>query len=131
MGRYFKMEQLNTQQIKEAKYLYDNESLRELSFEEPDAIIFWDDGRQSLITEKADDFINAYETALDFFIKKLSIDYKENLNEFAKSLGYGLGKTAFSIGDFLKDWNEYSELDLRDLIKDCFDGEELGDVYDG
>ena len=36
------MEQLNTEQVKEAKYLYENQVLKDLSLEEPDAILFWE-----------------------------------------------------------------------------------------
>lgn len=123
------MEQLNAEQLKEAKYLYDNEALRDLSLEDPEAILFWDGSEQSLITSQADDFDNAYETAMDFFVKKLNEDYKGNLNKFAQSLGYGLGKTAFLMGDFLRDWSDYNEEDLKDIIKDYYDGENLEDVY--
>lgn len=125
------MEQLDSKQIKEAKYIYDNESLRDLADEEPDALLFWDGDEQALITKHAGDFDNAYETAMDFFTYKLERDYKGNLNEFAKMLGYGLGVKAFSMANFLRDWNDYSEDSLREIIKDDFNGDYLEDVYNG
>ena len=57
-------------------------------------------------------------------------DYKGDLNKFAKSLGYGLGKASFSMGDFLADWNDLNQDSLKELIFEYFDGEELGDIYD-
>ena len=89
------MEQLNTEQVKEAKYLYENQVLKDLSLEEPDAILFWDGEEQALITKNAGDLDNAYEKPMDFFMKKVNRDYKGDLNKFAKSLGYGLGKASF------------------------------------
>lgn len=125
------MEQLNSSQIKEAKYIYNSESLHDLADEEPDAILFWDGDEQALITKYTDDFANAYKTAMDFFTYKLKRDYKDNLNEFAKMLGYGLGAKAFSMADFLRDWNGYSEDSLKEIIRDDFNGDYLEDVYNG
>ena len=79
------MEQLNTEQVKEAKYLYENQVLKDLSLEEPDAILFWDGEEQALITKNADDFDNAYKEPMDFFMKKVNQDYKGDLNKLAKS----------------------------------------------
>lgn len=124
------MEQLNTEQVKEAKYLYENQVLKDLSLEEPDAILFWDGEEQALITKNAGDLDNAYEKPMDFFMKKVNRDYKDDLNKFAKSLGYGLGKASFSMGDFLADWNDLNQDSLKELIFEYFDGEELGDIYD-
>lgn len=123
------MEQLNTEQVKETKYLYENQTLKDLSEEEPDAILFWDGDEQALITKHADDLDNAYETAMDFFTYKLDRDFHGNLNEFAKMLGYGLGAKAFSMADFLVDWNNYSEDALREIIHDDFNGDYLEDIY--
>lgn len=124
------METLNAEQVKEAKYLYENQALKDLSLEEPGAILFWDGEEQALITKNADDFDNAYKEPMDFFMKKVNQDYKGDLNQLAKSLGYGLGKASFSMGDFLADWYDLNEDTLRGLIIDYFDGEELGDIYD-
>lgn len=124
------MEPLNAEQVKEPKYLYENQALRDLSLEEPDAILFWDGEEQALITKNAGDLDNAYEKPMDFFMKKVNRDYKGDLNKFAKSLGYGLGKASFSMGDFLADWNDLNQDSLKELIFEYFDGEELGDIYD-
>lgn len=124
------METLNAEQVKEAKYLYENQALKDLSLEEPGAILFWDGEEQALITKNADDFDNAYKEPMDFFMKKVNQDYKGDLSKFAKSLGYGLGKASFSMGDFLADWNDLNQDSLKELIIDYFDGEELGDIYD-
>lgn len=124
------METLNAEQVKEAKYLYENQALKDLSLEEPDAILFWDGEEQALITKNADDFDNAYEKPMDFFMKKVNQDYKGDLNELARVLGYEPNKPSFSMGDFLADWYDLNEDTLRGLIIDYFDGEELGDIYD-
>ena len=118
------MRPLSSSQIKEVKFMFDAQNLRELAEENPDDIICWVGNEQYLITDSMD-FDNSFEDAKEFFKWRLRAN-RNSIDSLAKELGYS-GLPNFTIWDFLEDFDFTDNDILEEKIIENYDGERLGD----
>lgn len=82
-------------------------------------------GRDALIGDSADDFVNGFNSATDFIQGRLNY-YKGDLNELANEMNYGGKLPKPSHFDFIVDLSSYGD-DLLQFIKDSYQCELLTD----
>ncbi|MBW0437241.1 hypothetical protein KDZ21_03735 [Lactobacillus crispatus] len=121
------LKNLAKDQMKEAKFIFDSESLVSLANEAPDDLLVWVGGQEYLISKLgANDIPHSFESADDFFKWRLAVN-DNNLNKFAKELGYLNGKPYCTAWDFLQDFDFTDEEILRDKVTECYQSTKLGD----
>lgn len=118
------MRPLSSSQIKEVKFMFDAQNLRELAEENPDDIICWVGNEQYLITNSMD-FDNSFEDAKEFFKWRLRAN-RNSIDGLAKELGYS-GLPRRTSWDFLEDFDFTDNDILEEKIIENYDGERLGD----
>lgn len=118
------MRPLSSSQIKEVKFMFDSQNLRELAEENPDDIICWVGNEQYLITDSMD-FDNSFEDAKEFFKWRLRAN-RNSIDSLAKELGYS-GLPNCTSWDFLEDFDFTDNDILEEKIIENYDGERLGD----
>lgn len=118
------MRPLSSSQIKEVKFMFDAQNLRELAEENPDDIICWVGNEQYLITDSMD-FDNSFEDAKEFFKWRLRANHN-SIDSLAKELGYS-GLPRRTSWDFLEDFDFTDNEILEEKIIENYDGERLGD----
>lgn len=120
------MKQLNPSQIKEVKFMFDSQNLRELAEEEPDAIVCWVNSEQYLVSEQGyGDLDNCFETAMSFFHWRLKENH-DKLDALAEELEYN-GLPHCTKWDFLEDFDFTDNEILEEKIIENYNGERLGD----
>lgn len=101
--------------------------IRELEIQaenDPDTLVVQlPEGREALIGDSADDFVNGYKSAADFIKGRLNY-YNGDLNKLANEMGYSGIAPQPDHFDFVLDLITYND-DLLELIKDTYDQETL------
>ncbi|RHW53687.1 hypothetical protein [Lactobacillus bombicola] len=117
----------------EIKAIRDEEELRELAVDDPDAILLHDKDESIINSDYAEVIDNAYDDAADYLTQRLRVHHG-SLDKLAEELGYAgtyehCGKNHYWTEDFLDDL--LSGMDWMDeVLQEKYDGERLGDIYD-
>lgn len=119
------LKSFSKEQMKEAQYIFDSESLVQLANEHPDDLLVWVDGQEYLIS-KYGDVQHCFNSAMDFFHWRLSV-YNNNLDKLADEVGYNNERPRCTTWDFLQDFDFTDEEILRDKIVECYQSTRLGD----
>lgn len=112
------------EQINEINRQKEMRKLETQAENDPDTLVVQlPDGREALIGDSADDFVNGYKSATDFIKGRLN-HYNGNLNKLADEMNYsGIAPNPDHF-DFVLDLCNYGD-DLLELIKDSYDCETL------
>ncbi|CAM2832892.1 hypothetical protein [Lactobacillus crispatus] len=93
---------------------------------DPDTLVVQlPEGREALIGDSADDFVNGYKSATDFIRGRLN-HYDGDLNQLANEMGYSGIAPKSDHFDFVLDLSNYGN-DLLELINDSYQSELLTD----
>lgn len=112
------------EQINEINRQKEIQELETQAENDPDTLVVQlPEGREVLIGQYADDFVNGYKSATDFIKGRLN-HYNGNLNKLADEMNYsGIAPNPDHF-DFVLDLCNYGD-DLLELIKDSYDCETL------
>lgn len=121
---------LTDDQKKVIKFYHDQESMHQLAFEDPNALVIYIDGVEAVISKEFGDQLDyGFTTAFDFLKWRLGKN-DNNLNKLASELGYDkVGRVDRT--DFIFDLIEYDENSLIDYIQDSYESMTAGDIYGG
>lgn len=121
---------LSNEQLKMIKYYHDQESMHQLAFEDPNALVIYIDGVEAVISEEFGDQLDYGFTSAFEFLKWRLCKNDSDLNKLASELGYDkVGKVDRT--DFIFDLIEYDESSLIDYIQDSYESMTAGDIYGG
>lgn len=115
-------------QLKEAKYIYDEWQLKDLAKDDPDALLVWEDSKNQAVISKYDDTDNCYEDAVSFLQHRLAVN-NNDLNALANEMGYDGSKTRWKRPDLIADLINDNEDSLLQLVSEEYGGKRLGDIY--
>lgn len=91
---------------------------------DPDTLVIQlPEGREALIGDSANDFVNGFNSAVDFIQGRLNY-YNGNLNKLANEMDYSGIAPYPDHFDFILDLSNYGN-DLLELIKDSYNCETL------
>ncbi|WP_304229167.1 hypothetical protein [Lactobacillus kitasatonis] len=112
------------EQINEINRQKEIQELETQAENDPDTLVVQlPEGREVLIGQYADDFVNGYKSATDFIKGRLN-HYNGNLNKLADEMNYSGIAPNPNHFDFVLDLCNYGD-DLLELIKDSYDCETL------
>lgn len=121
---------LNNEQLKMIKYYHDQESMHQLAFEDPNALVIYIDGVEAVISEEFGDRLDfGFKDGTKFLMWRLK-QHGNDLNALATELGYDQFGRVDRL-DFISDIISLDENSVNEYISQSYDCSTVDDIYGG